>query len=64
MTTALDTARAALAGERAWLVGGAVRDRLLGRATDDVDIALAGDPRGAARRIANCLLYTSDAADE
>jgi len=52
MTTALEAARAALAGEPAWLVGGAVRDRLLGRATDDVDIALDGDPRGAARRIA------------
>ena len=52
MSTALDAARAALAGEPAWLVGGAVRDRLLGRATDDVDLAVAGDPRGAARRIA------------
>lgn len=48
----LELARAALAGEDAWLVGGAVRDRLLGRATDDVDVALAGDPRRAARRIA------------
>jgi len=48
----LEAARAALAGEPAWLVGGAVRDRLLGRATDDVDIAVAGDPRGPARRIA------------
>ena len=52
MNEALEAARAALAGEEAWLVGGAVRDRLLGRATDDVDIALDGDPRGAARRIA------------
>ena len=34
------------------MVGGAVRDRLLGRGTDDVDIALDGEPRGAARRIA------------
>jgi poly(A) polymerase len=41
-----------LAGEEAWLVGGAVRDRLLGRDTDDVDIALAADPRRAARAIA------------
>ena len=41
-----------LAGREAWLVGGAVRDRLLGRPTDDVDLALAGDPRDAARAIA------------
>jgi putative nucleotidyltransferase with HDIG domain len=52
MSSALEVARAALEGEPAWLVGGAVRDRLLGRATDDVDIALDGEPRGAARRIA------------
>ena len=43
-------ARAALAGEPAWLVGGAVRDRLLGRATADLDVALAGDPRGGGAR--------------
>ncbi len=48
----LDATRAALAGSEAWLVGGAVRDRLLGRATDDVDVALEGDPRGAARAVA------------
>jgi poly(A) polymerase len=41
-----------LAGREAWLVGGAVRDRLLGRPTDDVDVALDGDPRDAARAIA------------
>ena len=46
MSEPLEAARAALAGEPAWVVGGAVRDRLLGRATDDVDIAVAGDPRG------------------
>jgi len=48
----LDAVRAALAGRDAWLVGGAVRDRLLGRATEDVDVALEGDPRAAARAIA------------
>ena len=48
----LEAAREALAGREAWLVGGAVRDRLLGRPTDDVDIALDGDPREAARAIA------------
>jgi poly(A) polymerase len=52
VSSGLEAARAALAGEPAWLVGGAVRDRLLGRATDDVDVAVEGDPRGAARRIA------------
>ena len=52
MSAPLDVARAVLAGERAWVVGGAVRDRLLGRGTDDVDIAVEGEPRGAARRIA------------
>jgi poly(A) polymerase len=48
----LEIARRVLAGEDAWLVGGAVRDRLLGRDTIDVDVALPGDPRPAARRIA------------
>ena len=52
MTEPLDAAREALAGHQAWLVGGAVRDRLLGRPTDDVDITLAGNPRQAARTIA------------
>ena len=51
-TDPLDAAREALSGREAWLVGGAVRDRLLGRPTDDVDITLAGDPRRAARAIA------------
>jgi poly(A) polymerase len=48
----LEAAREALAGREAWLVGGAVRDRLLGRATDDVDVSLDGDPRVAATAIA------------
>jgi putative nucleotidyltransferase with HDIG domain len=48
----LEAAREALAGREAWLVGGAVRDRLLGRATGDVDLALDGDLRDAARAIA------------
>jgi poly(A) polymerase len=52
MSTALDATRAVLAGREAWLVGGAVRDHLLGRDTDDVDVALVGDPRPAAREIA------------
>jgi poly(A) polymerase len=36
----------------AWVVGGAVRDRLLGRPTTDYDVALEGDPAPAARRLA------------
>jgi poly(A) polymerase len=52
MNEALEAARAQLADERAWLVGGAVRDRLLGRDTDDVDVALSGDLRAHARAIA------------
>ena len=38
--------------DRAWLVGGALRDRLLGRPTSDFDIALDGDPRTVARALA------------
>jgi poly(A) polymerase len=53
MSDALDTARRALAGAEAWVVGGAVRDRLLARDTEDVDLAMAGDPADAARAIAD-----------
>jgi poly(A) polymerase len=49
--TPLDEVRRALAGERAWLVGGAVRDRLLGRPTDDLDVAIDGDPARAAKAL-------------
>ena len=52
MTAPLEIVREVLSGEDAWLVGGAVRDRLLGRDTVDVDVALDGDPRSAARRVA------------
>jgi putative nucleotidyltransferase with HDIG domain len=52
VTSPLEAAREALAGREAWLVGGAVRDHLLGRETDDLDITLDGDPRQAARTIA------------
>jgi poly(A) polymerase len=48
----LEAARDALAGREAWLVGGAVRDRLLGRPTDDVDVSFEGDPRDAAKAVA------------
>lgn len=45
--------RGALAGSEAWLVGGAVRDRLLGRAGAelDLDVVVAADPQAAARRV-------------
>lgn len=49
---ALEIVRSALAGRRAWLVGGAVRDRLLGRPVADLDVVLDGDPGEGARAIA------------
>jgi len=49
----LEAARAAFAGQDAWIVGGAVRDRLLGRPTVDLDLAVPGDPRRAARAVAS-----------
>src|SRR5207302_1825098 len=39
-------------GDDAWVVGGAVRDRLLGRSTTDYDVAVRGDAEAAARRLA------------
>jgi tRNA nucleotidyltransferase (CCA-adding enzyme) len=39
----------------AWLVGGIVRDALLGRGTADVDIVVEGDAPAAARRLAGRL---------
>jgi len=50
----LAIARAALAGTPAWLVGGAVRDRLLGGRPQppDLDLAVAGDVEAAARALA------------
>src|SRR4051812_43469612 len=44
MSQALELARSALGGAPVWVVGGAVRDRLLGRQTEDVDLAVEGDP--------------------
>ena len=46
-----ELAREILAGEEAWIVGGAVRDELLGRDVIDLDIACR-DPEGAAREYA------------
>ena len=59
MTDPLDAARAALAGGAAWLVGGAVRDGLLGRPTADFDVAVAGDPEAAARAVARAARGTA-----
>ena len=51
MTAPLDTVREVLGAERAWLVGGAVRDELLGRPLDDLDVALDGDVAAAAKAL-------------
>ncbi len=47
-----ELAQEILADEEAWIVGGAVRDELLGREVVDLDIACR-DPQGAARVYAN-----------
>jgi tRNA nucleotidyltransferase/poly(A) polymerase len=47
----LETAQEVLAGQEAWVVGGAVRDELLGRELLDLDIAVR-DPRSSARAYA------------
>jgi poly(A) polymerase len=49
---ALRAVRSALGDCPAWLVGGAPRDRLLGRETFDLDVVVDGDPVAAARAIA------------
>ncbi len=38
--------------ENAWLVGGALRDRLLGQPTSDYDVAVRGEPGPLARELA------------
>ena len=55
MTDPVATIREALAGRPAWLVGGAVRDRLLDRPTADFDVVLDGDVGAAARRLARAV---------
>jgi putative nucleotidyltransferase with HDIG domain len=49
----LTLAREALAGTDVWLVGGAVRDLAMGRPVGDLDLALAGEVRAAAARLAD-----------
>lgn len=51
----LDALQAVLAGRPVWLVGGAVRDLLLGREVHDLDFAVDGDALALARRAANHL---------
>jgi poly(A) polymerase len=52
-TQALDPlAAVATIQVQSWLVGGAVRDRLLGRPTADYDVVVAGDAKGVARDLA------------
>jgi poly(A) polymerase len=48
---AVRAVREALPGARAWIVGGTVRDALLGRPIHDVDLAIDGDAHQAAERI-------------
>ena len=47
----IDRLREAAAGLEAYLVGGTVRDLLLGRDRTDIDVALEGDPMELARRL-------------
>jgi poly(A) polymerase len=50
---AVAAAHEALAGtDNVWVVGGAVRDAVIGREVVDVDVAIAGDEAAAARAIA------------
>ncbi len=55
---AVRAVREALAGgvvEEAWIVGGSVRDALLGRPIRDVDLAVRGEPERAARAVAKAV---------
>ena len=64
LETATEIARAVRdAGGRALIVGGWVRDRLLGRDAKDIDVEVFGLPADQLKtllaRIGSCLLYTS-----
>jgi poly(A) polymerase len=50
---AVETVRAALAGDQGevWVVGGTIRDVLLGRSVHDVDLVVRGDPERVARAV-------------
>jgi putative nucleotidyltransferase with HDIG domain len=47
--------RQALRGGEAWIVGGTIRDLLLGRAVRDVDVAVSGDPEAPARAVGRAI---------
>lgn len=51
MADGVEAVREALAGRDAWLVGGAPRDRLLGRPLLDLDLVVEGDVRAAAKAL-------------
>jgi poly(A) polymerase len=55
VSDSIEAIRSALSGRRAWLVGGAVRDRILGRETADFDVVIDGDPQQAARQLARAI---------
>lgn len=55
----LEHARRALSGEEAWVVGGAIRDELLGRPVLDLDIACR-EPEAAGRRYGRGVFPLSD----
>ena len=50
-----DALRAVTPAGGLYVVGGYVRDRLLGRATRDVDLVVGGDPRAVANRLGRML---------
>jgi poly(A) polymerase len=45
------TRRALAGGDEVWIVGGAVRDAVLGREVTDLDLAVAGDPERAVKAV-------------
>jgi poly(A) polymerase len=47
--------RAVLGDEHAWVVGGAVRDAVLGRPVNDLDLAIDGSPEAVTRKVADAL---------
>lgn len=55
MTEPLGITRDALAGFDAWLVGGALRDRRLGRPVTDLDLIVDGDVGAAAKALARAV---------
>ena len=55
MSDPVAVVRDALRGSDAWVVGGTVRDDLLGRPIRDVDLAVAGEPEPAARAVAKAV---------